>query len=229
MDQESQTDSKERITMASQPRSTFRRLLFPASGLIALCAFVHACGGGGGSSGGGSPPPAPNPNPGPTTFVVTSMFPANSATGVSRLPIVLIDFNVNHTVNPATMTGATVQLLQGAVQITSTLTYLSCSNQVQLTPNVALDPGVLYTVNLTAGLQDTNGEGLVAVTFSFTTTASADVARPSEPGGVTAMPNPGTGTTDVLLSWTDATDNLSGPTAIFYRVYRTTEDAACFD
>lgn len=207
-------------------RSMPRRLVLPASALIALCAFVHACGGGGSSSGGGSPPSPPSPPP-PTSFVSTAQLPGNSATNVSCLAVVLIGFN--DVVNPATMNSTTVQLLQGAVPVASNLTYIACTNQVQLIPNAALVPNLVYTVSLTSGLQDDDGEGLTAISRTFTTTAVADTVRPTfTVAGYTAVPNPGNETTEVFLDWDDATDNISAANQIGYRVY-VSPTPACFN
>ncbi|HEU4338434.1 MAG TPA: Ig-like domain-containing protein, partial [Planctomycetota bacterium] len=212
--------------MTSQPRSMSRRLLFPASGLIALCAFVHACGGGG-SSGGGNPPPAPNPSPGPTTFVSTSQFPANSSVDVPVQPLILVGFN--DIVNPVTMTSTTVSLNLGAAPVASTLTYVACSNQVQLVPNAALNAGAVYTVNLTSGLMDDDGESLTAMAFSFTTISTTDTTRPTfTAAGFAGMPNPGTETTEVLLTWNDGTDGANPAGTISYRVYQSNQPV-CFN
>jgi len=203
-----------------------RRLLFPASGLIALCAFVHACGGGG-SSGGGSNPPPPIPAPGPTTFVSTSQFPANSSIDVAVQPIILVGFN--DIVNPATVNTTTVTLNQGAAAIPATPSYLACNNQIQLIPNAALTASTVYTVNLTAGLLDDDGEALTAMSFSFTTIATTDITRPTfTAAGFIGNPNPGTETTEVLLMWNDGTDGANPAGTISYRVYASTQPP-CFN
>jgi hypothetical protein len=211
--------------MAASPGS-LRRLVFPASGLIALCAFVHACGGGGSSGGGGTPPPIPSPGPGPTTFVSTFQYPANSSVDVPRAPIILIGFS--DTVNPATVNSTNVSLTQAATPVATTLSYNACNNRIQMLPNVALDPGLVYTVNLGTGLQDDDGESLTASTFSFTTNSDGDSVRPTfTQAGFMAIPNPGTETTAMQLDWADATDNLSTSGAISYRVYVSTN--GCFN
>jgi len=209
--------------MTSTPRSTARRLIFPAAALIALSAFLHACGGGGG--GGGSAPP-PNPAPPPTTFVSTTQFPANSATGVALSPLILLGFN--DTINPATATNANVFLTQAAAVVPSAVTYVACSNQVQLLPNAALLPSTEYTINLATGLQDDDGESITAITYTFTTGANTDSIRPVPDGALpVGMPNPGTETSEVLLTWNDATDNASAAGDIRYRVYMTQN--GCFN
>ncbi len=219
----------ERTTM-TKPSSMSRRLALPASGLIALCVFVHACGGGGG---GGGSPPVPSPPP-PTNFVSTSQYPADSAVNVSRLPIIVLGFN--DIVNPTTMNSTTVQLLQGATPVASTLSYNACNNRIQMIPNAALNPGVPYTINLTSGLRDIGGDSLTALTTTFTTTGSPDVVRPTftmagfmgTPGDTNlAPPNQGQ-TVSVTLDWADATDDLSAAGNIFYRIY-VSPLPACFD
>ena len=208
----------EPITQPS--RSMTRRLALPASGLIALCAFVHACGGGGGGGGGGNPP-APAPPP-PSSFISTGMFPGDGATNISRQPLILLNFN--DTVNPATMNATTVTLSQGPVAVATTLTYIACSNRIQMVPNAALDPGLPYTVAVTAGLLDDDGEAMTAISRSFTTTAQADIIRPTfTAAGFTAVPNNPNETTEVFLNWADATDDTSIAGAISYRVYVSTQ------
>ena len=224
MSQSIDSNSKERTPMTSSPRSTARRLLFPASGLIAVCAFLHACGGGGGG-GGGAPPP--NPAPPPTTFVSTSQFPTNSAANVPLSPLILLGFN--DTVNPATVIGANVFLTQGVAVVPSTVSYLACSNQVQLLPTAQLLASTQYTINLATGLQDDDGESITAITFTFTTGANTDGIRPvPDAGPPTGVPNPGTETTEIMLTWLDASDNTSAAGAISYRVYQSAQPP-CFD
>jgi hypothetical protein len=213
--------------MPSTTRSTFRRLLFPMSGLIALASFVHACGGGGGGGGGGNPP-APNPGPGTTTFRSTSQFPTDNSTNVPLQPIILVG-GFTDTVNPVTVTPANVTLTQGGAPVPATPTYLPCSNQIQLLPDAALSSNLLYTVNLTAGVQDDDAESLTPLSFEFTTRASTDTVRPTFNGTVSAAPNPGSETTEVMLSWVDASDGANAPGTISYRVYMTFQTAPCFN
>lgn len=205
-------------------RSLSHRLALPASGLIALCAFVHACGGGGGGGGGGSPPPPVVPPA--TNFLSDFQFPANNATNVPLRPLVLIGFN--DVVNPATINSTTVSLMQGAAQVASTLTYDTCLNRIQLVPDVALSSMLPYTVVLTGGLLDDDAEALTPLSFSFQTTALADNVRPTfNTPGYSAVPNPGTETIEVLIDWNDATDDTSAAGQIFYRVYRA-DSSGCY-
>jgi hypothetical protein len=213
----------ERITMKSH--SSFRRLALPMTGLLALCAFVHACGGGGG--GGGGNPPAPAPPPGPTSFVSTSQFPTNSSVNVPRQPIIILGFN--DIVNPVTMTSTSVSLSLGPTPVACNRTYNACNNRIEMTPVAALDPGAVYTVSLTSELLDDDNEALTASTFSFTTTGNADTDRPAfTQAGFDGVPNPGTETTEILLSWDDGVDGLNPPGTISYRVYMSTQPV-CFD
>src|SRR5262245_54463334 len=125
-------------------RATNRWLALPAAGFIALCVSLHGCGGGGGGGGGGTPLPMVPP---PSGFVSTTQVPANSAVNVSRMPVILIGFN--DIVNPATMNDTTVSLNLGTVPVPSTLTYIACSNQIELIPNAALQANLEYNVSLT--------------------------------------------------------------------------------
>jgi len=205
-------------------QTTNRRLMFPALGLIALCAFVHACGGSS-SGGGGGAPPLPVVPP-PSGFLPIDQFPDNGAINVARQPIILIRFN--DSVNPATLNATTVSLTQGVTPVPSDLTNLPCSNQVELIPQAFLLQNTQYTVNLTAGLQDDDGESLTATSFSFTTTGTIDVDRPTfTVAGFAGVANPGSETNQVLLTWQDGTDPGNLASTISYRVYRSTN--GCFD
>lgn len=215
----------------TKPSSMSRRLALPASGLIALCAFVHACGGGGGGNGGSPPVPSPPP---PTGFVSTSQYPSDSSINVSRLPIIVLGFN--DVVNPATMNANTVQLLQGLAPIATNLSYNACNNRIQMIPTAALDGGTPYTISLTSGLQDDDATGLTAMSTTFTTTASTDVVRPTftmagyigTPGDTNMAPPNQNQTISVTLDWADAADDSSAAGNVSYRVYVSTLPA-CFD
>lgn len=218
--------------MSTTTRSSNRRLMIPAFAVITLSLFVHACGGGGGSSSGGGGSPAPSPGPGPTGFVSTAQVPADSATDVALLPVILIAFN--DTVNPATLIG-NVTLTQGAAPIPSTLTYLACNNRVQLIPNQPLNPATPYGVNLLAGLQDDDGTAITPISRTFTTSPVNDTLRPTasmvaidiNPGDANDPMAAANQTTMMYLDWDDASDLPNLPATLSYRVYATT--TGCFD
>ncbi|HTF57071.1 MAG TPA: Ig-like domain-containing protein, partial [Planctomycetota bacterium] len=142
---------------ARQSRTARGRLVVPAFSLLALCAFVHACGGGGGGGGGSPPPSVP---PGPSTFISTGQFPANGASGVPLAPLILASFN--DIVNPATVDTTSVTLTEtlSGNPIACNVTYVACNNRVQVVPTVALQVGFGYTVTLTSAVHDDDGEAL---------------------------------------------------------------------
>ena len=210
--------------MAQSPSLPNSRLVVAASCLIVMGALLHACGGGGGGGGGGNPP-APAP-PGNTTFSTTFQYPALSATNVPLRPIVILGFN--DTVNPATAIAANITLSDGLGPVPLDITYGTCNNRIQLIPTVPLASSTVYTVNLTAGLQDDDAEALTPFTYTFTTIASTDSTRPTM-SAFMVVPNPGNQTDQLLVTWTDADDGANPAAGISYRVYVSTTDCFSFN
>ncbi|HEY3227401.1 MAG TPA: Ig-like domain-containing protein [Planctomycetota bacterium] len=218
------------MNSAKQSRSVRGRLVVPAFALLALCAFVHACGGGGG--GGGDNPPAPPAPPGPSSFISTAQFPANGATDVPLAPLVLVSFN--DIVNPATVSNTSVTLTEtlSGTPVASTVTYVACNNRVQLVPNSPLQVSFQYTVSLTAALMDDDGEALTPITRTFTAGPNADGVRPVfDATGMTATPawNNMVNGMEVMIDWVDATDNTSLAAQITYDVFVSTSGCFNFD
>jgi len=214
-------------------RNVRGRLVVPSFALIALCAFVHACGGGGGGGGGGgSPPPPPPVPPGPSTFLSTAQFPANGATSVPLAPLVLVSFN--DIVNPTTVNNTNVTLSEtlSGNPIASTVTYNACNNRVQLVPNSPLQVSFQYTVSLTSGVHDDDGEALTPITRTFTCGPNADSTRPVfDASALAAMPgwtNLPNGM-EVTVSWTDGSDDTSSPAQLVYEIFASTNGCFNFD
>jgi YD repeat-containing protein len=123
-----------------------------------------------------------------------SVSPVNAATGISTK--LAIDVGFNETLNPATVSPTTVTLnpTAGGSPVATTVSLIGGGSIVQVVPNVALKANTAYYVQLTTGIQGTNGLALAnAVNItSFTTGAGPDTAVPtvlsvSPPSGSTTV------------------------------------------
>jgi PKD repeat protein len=121
-------------------------------------------------------PVAPDTSP----PVVSSVAPAAGATGV--LPSAAVQATFNEEMNPATVSGTTFTLSQGASPVAATVTYDSASRTATLTPNAHLAFSTTYTARLRGGstdprLKDAAGNALAADhTWSFATAAQPPAA-----------------------------------------------------
>ena len=113
-----------------------------------------------------------------TAPTVTTVSPANGATGVITSTTVTINFS--EAINVSTVTGTTVQLKNGANVIAANLT--TTNNQVILTPSAVLANSTLYAVTIksgTSGVKDIAGNALANdYSWSFTT-AAPDITPPT--------------------------------------------------
>jgi hypothetical protein len=97
---------------------------------------------------------------------VISTNPPNGATNVPANTIVTATFS--KTMNPATITGSTFTLKQGATAVGGTVTYSGTT--ATFTPAAALSASTLYTATITTGAQDPAGNGLANnYVWTFTT------------------------------------------------------------
>jgi hypothetical protein len=87
---------------------------------------------------------------------VSSTIPANAATGV------YIDTAINavfsEAMHPSTITTVTFTLAQGVTPVTGTVTYAGVT--ATFTPTVNLAPSTIYTVTITTGAKDLDGNAL---------------------------------------------------------------------
>ena len=110
-----------------------------------------------------------------TVPTVSTLSPANNATGVPRNNAITISFNV--AMDPATINSSTVIVKQGGTVIPGTVTYSGTT--ATFTPTDALLALTEYTVTITTGAKTLAGIALAAnVVSSFTTggTASGGLA-----------------------------------------------------
>ena len=132
-----------------------------------------------------------------TPPIVTSVSPANGATGVNTTTTITANFS--EAINASTATGATVQLRDAGNNLVSAAISAS-GNQVTLTPSSALTGSTVYTATITggtSGIKDLAGNALVNnYTWSFTT-AVVDITPP-----VVSAVLPANGATGVSTSAT---------------------------
>jgi hypothetical protein len=108
---------------------------------------------------------------------ITSVIPANGATGISTGTTVIANFS--EAINPSTVTASTVQLRNSANTLINATLNVSGS-QVTLTPSVALTAATVYTTTISggaAGIKDLAGNALASnYVWSFTTGAVDNIA-----------------------------------------------------
>ena len=113
--------------------------------------------------------------PDTTAPTVTSVSPANNATGVARGTNVTATFN--EAMDPATITTTTVELRNATTSalVTATVTYDAATRRAILNPNANLAATTRYTATVKGGstdprVKDAAGNALaVPRTWSFTT------------------------------------------------------------
>jgi hypothetical protein len=116
---------------------------------------------------------------GPITPTVTTVTPANAATGVPTSSAITVTFN--EAMNASTITSSTIQLDNAGTPVAATVTYNSSTNTATLTPTAALANSTVYTVVVHGGtdspqVQDGSGNTLAATFNSTFTTASSSVS-----------------------------------------------------
>ena len=106
-----------------------------------------------------------------TAPTVSSVTPANGATGVSRSTSVTATFS--EAMDPATLTNSTVTLKAGTTTVTATVSYDAASKKVTLKPSSSLSYQTKYTATVkggTSGAKDQAGNPLAAdKVWTFTT------------------------------------------------------------
>jgi RHS repeat-associated protein len=115
---------------------------------------------------------------------VASVNPASNATGVSANTAVTVNFS--KTIDPLTVTTATMQLIPTSTSIPVAGTVSSNGTSATFTPNEPLDLMTQYFVQLTAGVTDLEGQSLYGGSFNsyFTTT---ELGTPAEPPAIASV------------------------------------------
>ncbi|HZL83924.1 MAG TPA: Ig-like domain-containing protein, partial [Candidatus Krumholzibacteria bacterium] len=108
---------------------------------------------------------------------VSSTVPSNGATSVAIDQVITATFN--EAMDPARVTHATFDLLQGSHRpVKGTVTYAGMT--ATFTPAENLAPNTLYTARIKRGARDLAGNPLASNFFwSFTTGATTDATRPT--------------------------------------------------
>jgi len=111
---------------------------------------------------------------------VVSVSPSGSGVATN----VVIDIGFNETLNAGTVSTTTVSLLEdigGLPVVPSTVSVVGGGMIIQIVPNAPLAANTTYFVQLTTGLQGTNGLALPSIQdqVSFTTGAGTDTVAPT--------------------------------------------------
>lgn len=111
-----------------------------------------------------------------TAPTILSVLPANNATSVAAGTKATVNFS--EAMNPSTITAATFSLKQGSTVIAGTVTYIGTT--ATFTPSTALAANTTYSAAISTGAKDLAGNAIASsYTWSFTTTALADVTPPA--------------------------------------------------
>ena len=107
--------------------------------------------------------------------VVSSTNPVSDATNVPLSTTITVTFS--EAMDPATVTGASFSLEQGATSVPGTVMYVGLT--ALLTPTSSLDPNTRYTATITSGVTDLAGNAMANDhVWSFTTGEVVDFTRP---------------------------------------------------
>lgn len=106
-----------------------------------------------------------------TRPTITSVSPANNATGVSVATTVYANFS--EALDPATVTTLTFTLKAGATSIAGAVTYDAALFRAIFTPTSNLSNSTTYTATITTGVRDVAGNALASsYTWVFTTVSA---------------------------------------------------------
>jgi methionine-rich copper-binding protein CopC len=136
------------------------------------------------------------------TVVTTS--PASGSTTSSTTGPYTITFS--EAMDPATITGATVQLLvtSSSAVVPGTVTYSAATHIASITPTSALTNGTQYTIRVTTGVKDLAGNALAS---TFNATFTVDTAAPTVLSTTPAAGATGVATgTTVTVTFSEAMD-----------------------
>jgi YD repeat-containing protein len=110
--------------------------------------------------------------------IITEMSPADGAGAISTS--LVIDIPFNETLNSATVNTTTVTLNpENLPAVGTTVTLVDGGTVIQVVPNAPLTANTQYFVQMTTGIQGTNGLALAATGASFTTGAGPDTVAPA--------------------------------------------------
>jgi methionine-rich copper-binding protein CopC len=115
-----------------------------------------------------------------TPPTITSVVPANNATGVATNATVQVTFSEPMDSATMTTTNITLKNTSTTVAVTATVSYNTATKVATLTPSGPLSNATNYTLTVTTGVKDVAGNALVSqFTSNFTTTAVTDNTPPT--------------------------------------------------
>ena len=125
----------------------------------------------------------------PQPLSVTSVTPANGATGVAPSSNVTATFSAD--MNQTTVNGSTFTLKQGTTAVPAVVTYNTATRTATVDPTTDLQSGLVYTATVmggASGVQDTSGNTLAnSGTWSFTTSQPLSVTSVTPANGATGV------------------------------------------
>ncbi|MDO3416879.1 DUF4082 domain-containing protein, partial [Hymenobacter sp. BT770] len=138
---------------------------------------------------------------GPDTSAPTvlSTSPANNA--ASALATANITVTFDEAVDPATVSGTTVQLLNGTSPVAATVTYDAISRTATLDPTATLSYSTAYTISVKGGASDPRIKDLAGIALAATFTSSFTTqGTPPPPPAPLPSPNEGPGGPILVIS-----------------------------
>ncbi len=145
-----------------------------------------------------------------TAPTVSSVFPAAGATGVPVNTSITASFS--EAMNPSSLnTSSFLLACPSGTAITGTVAYAMSGNVATFTPGSALPPSTTCTATITTAARDIAGNALAApFNWSFTTSAAADMTRPTVTAVLPAAGASGIAVNSaVTISFSEAMDALS--------------------
>jgi hypothetical protein len=149
-------------------------------------------------------------------FSIATNYPADNASAVGMGTRISVKFN--KAVNPSTLNNSTFKLIRNSTQVVGSISYDTATRTASIIPSAPLAANTLYSVSVTTGVQDQNGNQLTAgKNWGFTTGSTFfNETFDSEdlPAGWTTRDNEGNGK---VWAFNDPDDrgNLTGGTGGF--------------
>ncbi|WP_054694246.1 Ig-like domain-containing protein [Syntrophomonas palmitatica] len=133
--------------------------------------------------------------------------PYASASGVAINKV--ITFRFDTAMSAGTIDSSTVYLTQGGSSVSATVSYDSSSRRVTITPRSNLQPGTVYTVNVSGNIKDYNGYYITGASWTFTTAAENPFKISTREPLPSAVNVPVTGAIKITFSSEPAAETLS--------------------
>jgi hypothetical protein len=102
-----------------------------------------------------------------TSPSVTNSTPADGDTNVAIDSSISVTFNDN--LNTGTVNATNIILTGGGGAVPVSVSYNNAERRATIVPNAPLDNDTVYTLSLTSGVEDTDGNTLIPATIIFRT------------------------------------------------------------